>query len=314
MYKQEVQQIYNEKSDVLLKDFPYYMKKYILNLKSAKTRYNHLLILKYWMEWNLNSGIIESYELPELERITDYHIVKYLDELSMSNVSSTIMHKKAVIQGFMEYLCIHEYIVRNPVKMVAKNRFKEKVGEHIVKIPTSEEMEDFLTNINNIKNSILKLRWKAVIAMFLGTGIRSEELIGLDVDDVMLEGEYSYITVIGKGNQRNKTKVALSQKRIPIIKEYMKWRINQEVETKALFLSNRNQRLSKSALDDFFKKYSERHISPHMLRHLYGSKLYSDTNDAQLVARQLRHSDIRTTMSHYVHGDDVKFYAAVSNM
>lgn len=54
-------------------------------------------------------------------------------------------------------------------------------------------------------------------------------------------------------------------------------------------------------MTNFFNRYSEGQIFPHMLRHWSGTKLYEKTKDIVKVQRQLRHSSLETEAKYYVH-------------
>ena len=69
---------------------------------------------------------------------------------------------------------------------------------------------------------------------------------------------------------------------------------------KALFISKNGRRLSQSALSDIIRTASDNEVTPHMLRHYYGTQLYRVTQDIVLVQQQLRHESIETAVSYYV--------------
>ena len=73
-----------------------------------------------------------------------------------------------------------------------------------------------------------------------------------------------------------------------------------DVESNALFLSNERRRMSKTAITNFFTRYSTS-VNPHQLRHWVGTKLYEKTKDIVLVQKQLRHSSLETAAKYYVH-------------
>ena len=65
---------------------------------------------------------------------------------------------------------------------------------------------------------------------------------------------------------------------------------------------------------DIFKNYSNGKISAHMIRHLYATILYQESNhDVALVQEQLRHADVNTTIGTYANSDH-RSYGVVENI
>jgi site-specific recombinase XerD len=141
----------------------------------------------------------------------------------------------------------------------------------------------------------------------MGSGIRSEELINLDMKDLYLNEERPYIMVLGKGKIEQYDKVFISQEAKQYVEDYLVQRNifvrENNVESNALFLSNERRRISKTAITNFFSRYSTE-IFPHSLRHWVGTKLYEKTKDIVKVQRQLRHSSLETAAKYYVHIDE----------
>ena len=75
----------------------------------------------------------------------------------------------------------------------------------------------------------------------------------------------------------------------------------------ALFLSNRNNRMTSNTINYLIKKYTtgikDKPISPHKLRASFATNLYEATGDIQLVQEAMNHSDVSTTQL-YVQSSD----------
>ena len=75
-------------------------------------------------------------------------------------------------------------------------------------------------------------------------------------------------------------------------------------DANALFLSNKNRRITVRAVENLVQKYAKivsplKKISPHKLRSTYGTQLYKATGDIYIVADILGHKDVNTTRKHY---------------
>ena len=193
----------------------------------------------------------------------------------------------------------------NVISHIPGNLYKSEKRYKEVEIPTDEQVEKFLVNITDgNKNEFNIIRNIAIVQLIKGSGIRSEELINMDISDLHLhEEKRPYMMILGKGNIQEYDKVYMSEQARMNIEEYLKIRTffvtEREIKDNALFLSNENNRLSKGAITGFFNLYSEGEIYPHMLRHWVGSKLYEETKDIVLVQRQLRHKNLETAARYY---------------
>ena len=148
-----------------------------------------------------------------------------------------------------------------------------------------------------------KLRDVAILTLFLGTGIRISELVGLNNEDIDFHTNSFKITRKG-GNQAVlyfSDEVAEAIAHYIAAKEEDK---NVPEGEPALFLSLKQKRISIRAVENLVKKYSKivtplKKISPHKLRSTYGTQLYRETQDIYVVADVLGHKDVNTTKKHY---------------
>ena len=148
-----------------------------------------------------------------------------------------------------------------------------------------------------------KVRDTAILSLFLGTGIRISELVGLDNDSFDFK-ENSFLVTRKGGNQAilyfsNEVKFALQ--------EYIAEKKNDPKvsdDEPAFFLSMQYKRINVRTVEILVKKYSKivsplKKITPHKLRSTYGTRLYNATGDIYIVADVLGHRDVNTTKKHY---------------
>lgn len=150
-----------------------------------------------------------------------------------------------------------------------------------------------------------KVRDLAIIALFLGTGIRLSELVNMqisDLDTINLEA-----TVTRKGGFKD---IALiSSLFIDYIIDYQEARqtlYQPSTKEKALFLTTYKgnaKRIEPSTVQKMVSKYSAAfkvRITPHKLRHTVGTQLYKKTNSLLTVSHQLGQTGTSAT-SIYTH-------------
>ena len=261
-----------------------------------------------------------------MDNLTSNNIIAYLDDLQngvtvKKNAQSTIDTKKNALGSFWTYLSTHHYVYDNIVRLIPSGRFsvEQSNEETVVTVPTKEEIEEFLARLNDGNgNEFNIIRNMTIVKLILGSGIRSEELINLDIEDLYLTEEKPYIMVLGKGKQNKKDKVYISEVARSSLIEYLKIREyfikeNDFIDS-ALFLSNERRRMGKTAITNFFNRYSDGKINPHMLRHWVGTELYKRTKDIVLVQKQLRHSSLETAAKYYVHMSEDTIAEAVAGL
>lgn len=325
-YKAERQAAIEKRMEEKLLVLPPFMRGYFSTLKSKVTRknnYGHIVAL---FNYFIDHGTIQKESIlditpDDIRQIKYTDMIVYLDSLSGKNSAETIATKKKIYGGLWTYFVNIDYAIKNIVHLIDKGRFKPETtnAEVAVYAPTNIQIKEFQKNISKSERSEFEVKRNlAIVNLLLGSGIRSEELIGLDMDDLHLEDNPPQIFVLGKGKQDKQDKVEVSVKRLPVIKEYLALREKSlkdwGVESKAVFLSNKKQRISKSALDNIFKQYSDGDITPHDLRHWVGTRLYNRTKNIKLVQEQLRHSSIDTAARYYVKINEGDLHDAVSNL
>ena len=151
----------------------------------------------------------------------------------------------------------------------------------------------------------------ALLSLFLGTGVRVSECVGINIPDVDLENNAFLVTRKG-GNQ---VVLYFPPEVAEALAEYMVEREKVEAlpgHEDALFLSMQKRRITQRAVQNLVKKYAavaaplKPKISPHKLRSTFATNLYNSTGDIYLVADVLGHSSVDTTRKHYADMTDAR--------
>ncbi len=242
------------------------------------------------------------------DRITDDDFIHFMydrshlknGKLSSGDTQSTYYH---AIARFYEYLERTGKVTRSPVKSssVPKRKPSDQVERMYL---TKEIVNEFLGNIEVISwkkvrtpGDALKVRNRAILMLFITTGIRKQALCLLDRDDIDLFTKT--ISVIEKGNKRRI--VNLSEKTAEALDEWMKTRhhLIGVTHTNAFFISIAGTRLSSQGVIEVTRKYSPdvngKKISPHKLRAFYAQTLYEKKKDLLFVQRCMGHANSQTT-------------------
>ena len=168
------------------------------------------------------------------------------------------------------------------------------------------------------------IRDHTLISLALGTGLRLNELLSLDVGDIVPDGATvrsrlplrRSITKGGRGGE-----VFLSRRLVQKLQRYLRWRSHHGhplVPYAPLFLSQPGNRLSKRRAQQILRAWQERAGFDrihgfHGLRHSAITNLYRSTKDILLTQRFARHSHLATTTT-YTHATDEDLLRSVQRL
>lgn len=234
----------------------------------------------------------------------------------IQNFELGIMRKLSCIRSYFEYLFRNEIIPANVATKITLPKRHEKPilylePDEVQKLMDTVKSGEGLSDRQQKYLSITKQRDVAILMLFLGTGIRVSELIGIDMDDLDLSDNAFVVTRKG-GNQ---VILYYPDTVKSVLEEYLLAR--KEIAPLpghefALFLSLQRRRMTARAVENMVKKYAQiatplkKRISPHKLRSTFGTTLYQETGDIYLVSDALGHSDVNTTKRHYAALKDSK--------
>ena len=266
---------------------------------------------------------LEKLSRADITAYTEYltYYLKNTDDDSVPNKEYvnhelSIKRKLCAIRSFYDYLFTNQRIKSNVTELVPLPKVHEKP---IIRL-TRNEMErilavaqtgDSLTKSQQKYQKITARRDFAILSLFLGTGIRVSECIGIDLNDLDMENNAFLVTRKG-GNQ---VVLYFPPEVAEALAEYLEERKNIEPlpgHENALFLSMQRKRITQRAVQNLVKKYAavaaplKQKISPHKLRSTYATNLYQETSDIYLVADVLGHTSVDTTRKHYAEMTDAR--------
>ncbi len=309
-----------------LKNLPSYCKDFILNLETtttARTRLGYIqdiqIFFHFLLEMNptFENKTILHITLHDLEQLTVSDIDEYMSWLDLyyngekenQNHNPGKYRKLSSLRTFYNYFCKVQRIQNNPAAL-AKT---PKLPEHDIVILEPNEVAEIidyaesgekLTNAQKRYASITKLRDVAILVLLLGTGIRVSECVGLDLGH--FDFKNNTFNVIRKGGKENH--IYFGEEVRNALLDYLEEGrplLHPSPEEEALFLSIQHKRISVRAVQNLVKKYGDmlntnKSISPHKLRHTFGTNIYQETGgDIYAAAELLGHSSIETTRKHY---------------
>ncbi len=225
---------------------------------------------------------------------------KPLVECESKDIEDLIMRSKQMVQittintrlralrSFFNYLTKNKLIKRNPMKNIKLLRDRQKTIETL----DNKEIEDLLREMRKHK-TFVSFRDEVIMLVFLDTGVRLSELVGINVDDVRGSS-----LIIRKTKNLFERTVYLSDHTQESIKRYLI--IRGEVATKKLFISQDDKALKPHSIQTRFTKYGaaaniKKRVSPHTFRHTMAKRMIVSGVDAFSLMHLLGHTDITIT-------------------
>ena len=295
---------------------------------SSRTRIAYAYDLKIFFDFlqknnpMINNLDIKDITLSHLDELSVTDIEEYMDYLKyrfnekqqeIVNKERGITRKIASLKSFYNYYYRKEQLKNNPAALVRLPKLHEKEiirldSEEIVMLLEEAENGTSLTDKQKTFHEKTKVRDLALLTLFLGTGIRVSECVGLDLNDVDFKN--GGIRIHRKGGKEYT--VYFGTEVEEALQKYVEQRrqmVPSAGHENALFLSLQMKRISVRSVENLVKKYAEivnplKNISPHKLRSTYGTSLYQQTGDIYLVADVLGHADVNTTKKHYAALDE----------
>ena len=253
---------------------------------------------------------IQDVDLDFVKKVTLTDIYDYMTYLSRDRVrnsnsrdaeyglnAASRARKIATIRSFYHYLTNKVHLIdQNPVKDIDSPKLKKSLPKYL----TLDESVQLLESVDG-KN---QERDYCILTLFLNRGLRISELVGLNLNDIQDDA----LRILGKGNKV----------RIVYLNEACKQALEQYLAVRrpitgrdknALFLSTRNERISRSGVHALVKKHlSEAGLdatqySSHKLRHTAATLMLQNGVDVKAVQEVLGHDHLNTTEI-YTHIDN----------
>lgn len=321
----------------LRKELPPFCSEYFLGIEAYTTPLTRLgyardlKIFFQFLSWEIpefGGKELTEFTYADLDKITSTHIEYYLEYLNLYISNGKKIHngerarnrKLSAVRSMLKYFFKKDKITSNIAEKIDTPKLHEKEIirldiDEVVKLLNQSEDGDKLTDMQKGFHKHTKKRDFAMLSLFLGTGIRISECVGLNIEDINFEDNAFRVTRKG-GNQ---VVLYFNDEVAAALKDYLTERMenkNIPPDECALFLSLQNKRITVRAVQNLVKKYSQlvtplKHITPHKLRSTFGTNLYRETGDIYIVADVLGHKDVNTTRKHYAAiSEDIRRNAA----
>jgi len=296
---------------------------YIENIqgKSPKTAESYYFDLRAFYRYlkikfnNMSADVdfdlidVSDMDITYMKKVDLNIIYEYMNFLNRerSNSASSRARKIASIRSYFKYMFKSNYIDENPTADLETIKLRKRLPIHF----TLEDSIDLLGAIDG-KNA---LRDYCIITLFLNCGMRLAELVNINITDI--RGDK--LTVVGKGNKERT--IYLNQACIDAINAYKTVRNSQTPtasDKNALFLSSRNQRISRRTVQHLVEVNVKKlgldphKYTTHKLRHTAATLMYQSGVNIRALQEILGHEQLTTTEI-YTHVSNEQLKEAVSS-
>ena len=296
----------------IIREFAAY--KSAIQNRSKKTVDEYLLDLRTFFRYLIAKDQGISPESPEFCEISILSVdVEYIKRITTEEIYDFMLYtgdvrenqwaskarKLSAIKSFFKFLTIKRgYLADNPAANIETPKRKKT-------LPKFLSLSESLTLIETVRNdteSKTRLRDLCIITLFLNCGMRLNELVGINLQDI--ERNYEHVRVLGKGNKERiiflneacKTVLCDYIENVRLCERY------KNVNDRALFLSNRDKRISDKMVQAMVYKYLDmsglgsKNYSVHKLRHTAATLMYQTGNvDIRVLMDILGHEQLSTT-------------------
>lgn len=307
------------------------------DIRSPITLFNYVRDYRDFFNWLIAEGIAKCEFIKDIPPETLANLTldqarnyfKYLarkkykvsqsDDLTKQIEPRTVNRHKSSLRSLFKYMTIETelennepYFHRNVMQKIEVTKVTETFNERAKKITDKifigdKDLEflDYIKGEFELSLSPAQIRYFkrdkerniSILSLFLGTGIRVNELSNLRIKDIDFTS--NEISVIRKGNKKDTVSVTPSsmedlQHYLSIRNERYKAGNNENEYVYVKLFKNEPKPLTNRAIEDIVYKYTksfDKRMSPHKLRHTYATNLAEQTNgDIPLIMSQLGHT------------------------
>lgn len=297
----EKEQKFENRINEKLKNAPPIIIEYYYSLigagKSYATTYNYINYLMSFLKFTFKEHCPKEFYL----KVKPIHINKYISALRTKEVNGKIERTSdsiktvqwSALNTFFQFL-VPEYISANPVASTTRPKMKDNPN---VTYLDQQEIAKMISNVEARASEKTKNRDLCLLKIGFSTGLRASAILQIDKSDV--DFAHNQIKVTEKGDYDNYIMFGENLK-----KQLLAWFEDREkyfgsYNTDALFVSQMGTRMSTDTLSRLVTKYAQgatdKHVTPHVMRHSCATNLYEKTGDIYLCARQLNHKNVSTT-------------------
>lgn len=261
---------------------------------------NSIETLKYYkIEFNCLRPYFKMYNIKSTKDLNNDFVNKLITIKKNEGVKNITINKMLGTIKIMLNFLIKENLITESHITISNIKFKQAK----ITIPTKEELLKF----KNYIDTKASLKYQVIFYILIDTGLRRSSIANLLISDIDLN-EQSIIPSHTKEN--NEIKVYFGNKTKSLISKFIE--TNKKLKSKYLFPSQKPLKpIPPTTITKNFSKIRNKlgitSISPHRLRHYFGTNLIKNNVNPEIVRKLLGHSSLRMTQRYIdLNDEDLK--------
>lgn len=266
--------------------------------------------------------LLHAFGMMAIERLADVepgHLAQYRRYL-IQDGRSAATHAQAII-AMRSFLTWTAAMLGHTLNMHQVLYLLKVPAVHVItphETLTPEEIKEFIAAAKREG-----LRDHALVMVALGSGVRVQELVNLDVKDIRHDGGDGTLIHVRQGKGSKDRMIPVRSEVRQAVEAYLKATGRKRGDSGPLFLSEDRAmgsrdhwRLTTRSASRIVKHLAEiagieKRISPHALRHTFAFGCYLHCRNIVAVQRLLGHSSINTTVRYVSHLDQLDLRKAI---
>ena len=269
---------------------------------------SHRLDLRKFLKWlEIDEDNYDSQELLEkIRRLTLEDLETYLNYLRQSYKPRTLARHISTLKLFLDHIELQGMIKKSPAHQL---RFPEVMPE----APEILSPEEVVTLLESPPlDHYLGLRDRAMLELLYSSGLKVNELLGLDVEDLFLVLEFL------KVRSKRERMVPITIKAVKVLRTYLEEARENRLlnpNDSCLFPGRNGTRMTRVGFWAMIKKHAQRsgissRINPRILRHSFAVHLLQNGIDLSDIKELFGYVSLDATLqyAHINRPDFVKVY------
>jgi site-specific recombinase XerD len=274
-------------------------------LEECKTRQPQTLTwyqqkLSVFVAWCEDQGI-------DLDKINNRTVVQFADHVSTRTSKKHTPISGYTIRGYVQVVksfanwCLGDDEYDEVVSAKAVSRIQmPTVDSTIIKTFTPDHISRLYEACTHEYNTYLVDRDTTILSVLLGTGIRSGELCGLTIGNVVLKPEDAHITVYGK--RKKWREIGLPTETRRRLQRYLRTHRSHAGPTDLVFLTRSDGPMTPGGMCQLFDRLNEWaggiegvRCSPHTCRHTFAMQYMRTIGDIYSLCILMGHTSVKVT-------------------
>ena len=251
-----------------------------LSINTLQSYARDLARLQAWSEKNHK----------QIEKLERKDLREWIASMSREGQApASVSRAVSAARGFFRFLMLDGHIKRHPAEDIHTPQNNSRLPHFL----SEEEMEQLLF-APDIKTDV-GVRDRAMLEVLYAAGLRVSEMCSLKTGDIDIDT--ALLTCHGKGAKQRR--VPIGKSAVHWLQRYLGIRKQLGNEAKPELFLHRGRQMTRQTAWAIIKTYAAQagvpDISPHTLRHSFGTHLMQHGADSRSVQALLGHADISTT-------------------